>query len=68
MIRKLKRVSLEDRCTKIADGVVPSYRTSSRSYYSCSGTVAKRWQAAWDGACLAFGHDPKDYRLKGRTA
>jgi hypothetical protein len=38
---------------EIADRVVPEYRDGKRSY-SCTGTVAKRWQAAYDGACIAF--------------
>lgn len=45
-------------CTQIADAVVPEYRGGKKSY-ACTGLVAKRWQAAWDGACLALGHDPR---------
>ena len=59
--------SIEARCTQIADAVVPAYRTAGRAL-SCTGTIAKRWQAAWDGACLALAHDPQDYRLKGRPS
>jgi hypothetical protein len=44
------------RCTQIADAVVPEYRGGKRSY-SCTGTVAKRWQAAWDGAAHALRGD-----------
>lgn len=51
------RAAVTDRCTQIADVVVPEYRGGRRSY-GCTGGVAKRWQAAWDGACLALGHDP----------
>ena len=50
---------LNRRCTQIADRVVPEYRAGRKSY-SCTGGVAKRWQAAWDGACIALGYDPKD--------
>lgn len=56
-----KVLALEDVCTKIADVVVPEYRDGKRSY-SCTGRVAKRWQAAWDGACLALGRAPEGYR------
>lgn len=52
------------RCTQIADAVVPEYRAGKRSY-SCTGRVAKRWQAAWDGACIALGREPKVYRMEG---
>lgn len=45
--------AIDKRCTQIADVVVPAYRDGRRSY-SCTGTVAKRWQAAWDGACAAL--------------
>jgi len=61
----MKPVPLNDaltaRCTQIADAVVPEYRGGRRSY-SCTGRVAKRWQAAWNGACLALGRDPDSYR------
>jgi hypothetical protein len=53
------------RCTQIADAVVPAYRCGKRGY-SCTGRVAKQWQAAWDGACVALGRDPKDYRIPTR--
>ena len=53
------------RCTQIADAVVPEYRDGKRSY-SCTGRVAERWQAAWDGACIALGREPKAYR-RGRA-
>lgn len=56
-------VSIAERCTQIADAVVPTYRGPGP--YSCTGAIAKRWQAAWDGACIALGHSPKDYRAKG---
>jgi hypothetical protein len=60
------RVPMNDeitaRCTQIADAVVPEYRNGKRSY-SCTGRVAKRWQAAWDGACIALGRSPDNYRL-----
>lgn len=51
-----------DRCTQIADQVVPKCRTEGKSY-CCTGVIAKRWQAAWDGACLALGYDPDEARL-----
>lgn len=50
----------EARCTAIADCVVPKYRHGDRSY-SCGGTIAKMWQAAWDGACAAYGRDPSEF-------
>lgn len=53
------------RATEIADKIVPEYRTTSRSY-SCTGTVAKKWQAAWDGAIEALGHDHQLYRTPSR--
>lgn len=55
---KSMAAAIAARCTQIADEVVPEYR-GGRSSYSCTGRVAKRWQAAWDGACVALGHDPK---------
>jgi hypothetical protein len=54
-------VSIGDRCTQFADAIVPEYKGENKSY-SCTGSVAKRWQAAWDGACMALGHNPRDYR------
>lgn len=49
--------------TAIADQVVPEYRLApGHSAYSCTGQVARRWQAAWDAACLAQGGNPNDYR------
>ena len=51
--------ALDKRCVEIADAVVPQYRSGERSY-SCTGGMAKRWQAAFEGACLALGHDPKE--------
>lgn len=50
------------RCTEIADQVVPKYRNVDGPTYPCHGTVAKRWQAAWDGACIALGLDPETFR------
>ncbi len=46
---------LATRCTAIADQVVPEFRGKG---LSCTGLAGKRWQAAWDGACLALGGDP----------
>jgi len=48
------------RCTQIADAVVPEYRGTRK--HSCTAPTARRWQAAWDGACVALGHDPARYR------
>lgn len=42
---------------KIADKIIPSYRLSGKSY-SCTGTIAKKWQAAYEGACMAYGVEP----------
>ena len=55
--------SLPDACTRIADQVVPQYRDDNQRQpgYSCTGIYAKRWQAAWDAACIALGGDPKEY-------
>jgi hypothetical protein len=50
-------VKLNMRCTQIADRCVPEYRGGKKSY-SCTGVVANRWQAAWEAACTALGHDP----------
>ena len=47
------------RCREIADQVVPEYRTGR---YPCHGTYAKRWGAAWQGACLALGGSPDEYQ------
>lgn len=55
---ELKEIS--DRCTVIADRVEPRYRDPKRSY-SCCGHVAKLWQSAWDGACVALGGNPKAF-------
>ena len=57
------RDAIASRCTLIADQIVPEYRSGARSY-SCTGRVAKRWQAAWDGACVALGRDPQTYRME----
>jgi hypothetical protein len=59
--------AIATRCTLIADQVVPEYRGGERSY-SCTGRVAKRWQAAWDGACVALGGDPQNYRIGSSEA
>lgn len=58
---QIQKDAISDRCTQIADEVVPEYRGGKHGY-SCTGTVAKRWQAAWDGAYIALGRDPKNYR------
>jgi hypothetical protein len=60
-VNRPRRDAFAARCTKIADEVVPEYRGSERDY-SCTGRMARQWQAAWDGACRALGRDPKNYR------
>lgn len=55
------RTAIATTCTTIADQIMPAYRSGDRSY-SCTGHVAKRWQAAWDGACVALGGNPEDFR------
>lgn len=50
------------RCTEIADQVVPEYRADNARHTGCGTHTAKRWQAAWDGACIALGGDPKESR------
>ena len=52
---------IASRCTAIADQAVPAYRNGKRSY-SCTSHTAKRWQAAWDGACIALGGNPENHR------
>lgn len=41
-------------CVEIADRVVPRYRCQ-KPYPSCTGTIAKRWEAAYYGASAALG-------------
>jgi hypothetical protein len=53
--------TIDQRCTQIADQAVPKYR-NRRGNYTCTSHTAQRWQAAWDGACIALGGDPADYR------
>lgn len=55
------RTDLARHCTMIADLAVPAYRSGVKSY-GCASHTAKRWQAAWDGACLALGGRPEEYR------
>lgn len=59
----IRNSPLAKQCTEIADRVVPQYRDENQRQpgYSCTGIYAKRWQAAWDGACVALGGDPADY-------
>ena len=45
------------RCAYIADRCVPEYRAGKKSY-SCTGTVAKRWEAAWKATSMTLGYDP----------
>lgn len=49
-----------EKYTEIADRVVPEYR-DYRSNYSCTGHVAKRWEAAWNAACIANSDEPSRY-------
>lgn len=44
----------EARCVEIADQVVPQYRDDAK-VYSCTGTYAKQWSAAYNGAMIALG-------------
>lgn len=53
----MTKQKLAARCVQIADTVVPQYRNEKRSY-SCTGGMAKCWQAAYDGACIALGGNP----------
>ncbi len=55
---------LERYCTAIADQAVPFYRSppNGRMPFSCTSHTANRWQAAWDGACIALGGNPQDFR------
>jgi hypothetical protein len=61
------KLELNTRCAQIADRLVPQYRDGGKNY-SCHGGVARRWQAAFEGACIAFGHDPKNnaYPIKSQ--
>lgn len=59
--RMMQEDFVAGRCTEIADKVVPEYRGGKPR--CCTGHIAKRWQAAWDGACVALGGDPAGYRL-----
>jgi len=56
----LARAALVARCVAIADQAVPAYRDGRRTY-CCTGHIAKQWQAAFDGACIALGGDPQDF-------
>lgn len=46
---------IAERCTAIADKVVPAYRADHARHTGCTSHTAKRWQAAWDGAWHALG-------------
>jgi len=59
MPRLDRKREIETRCLLIADKVVPQYRSGKRGY-SCTGGMAKRWGAAFEGALLALGHDPEE--------
>jgi hypothetical protein len=60
----LPKATLEERCARIADTVVPGFRTL-RSGASCTSAAGKRWGAAWDAACIALGGVPADYKQGG---
>lgn len=55
------RAAIGQRCTEIADQVVPEFRATptGRGFQSHKAT---KWQAAWDAACIALGGDPAEYR------
>jgi hypothetical protein len=52
----LENVAKHQKCTHVADSVVPKYRSGAG--YSCGGIMAKRWQAAWDAAWVVLGYPP----------
>lgn len=58
--RSADDIDLNERCSTIADQVVPRYRVQGPRA-SCSGHIAKKWGAAWDAACIALGGDPAAY-------
>ena len=53
MMDEIVKAELEKVAIVIADQVIPEYRAVGKSY-PCHGHVAKRWQAAYDGALLAL--------------
>lgn len=57
-----RAAALPFRCTEIADQAVPEYRAADARHSGCTSHTAKRWQAAWDAACIALGGDPADHR------
>ncbi len=57
-----RKAALPFRCTEIADQVVPEYRADNAQHTGCGSHTAKRWQAAWDAACVALGGDPAEHR------
>lgn len=59
--------ALDQRCTEIADKAVPAYRSGER-HYACTGHIARKWEAAWNGACIALGGDPGAYPDAWRAA
>lgn len=54
--------ALAIRCTEIADQVEPNFRRWLHDRNSCVSDTPKRWQAAWDAACIALSGDPAEYR------
>lgn len=48
---------IEKQCIDIADKIVPQYRNGKRSY-SCHGTIANKWGAAYYGAYMAITGNP----------
>lgn len=54
-------MSAEQKAIAIADKIVPAYRDGGRRY-SCTGNVAKMWQAAYDGALAVLTPEPTPAR------
>ena len=50
-------MTAEERATAIADKIVPAYRAKG-SRYNCTGTIAKMWNAAYEGAHSAIATPP----------
>ena len=50
----MNRDDLDRRCTEIANQVCGGPPVK------CYGPNARKWQAAWDAACVALGGKPED--------
>lgn len=50
-------MTAEQKACAIADRIVPAYRQGPRRY-SCTGHVAKMWDAAFSGALAALAEQP----------